>query len=816
MSDMVTRIWDENGNSLDGDDVMIPSGGYQYTFNLVRIPHVGAMPVGPDSSASCNSVSIDQLWNNIQISRGRQQITPFLPVCPQSIDTLPKLANDVGTSKENTGVTESSAHQIKGSGKMPLPTEVTPLSHVPLTIQVAPPNGFASSAESETVIGSQSMGQNQGHLVTLPTPLVNGLSVVTMMTQISRMSLLGPHHSQATLPSTAWQYPGVRQCHQLNASTQIAEIPQNGMQTSSNVPDIVPQRLELECDFTSSKAIKDTFGYQRGMGKLTPLIREIAKLETIAKKAEYVRNWRRMTKEQQEQIKKEVNAPLLAQKEEERRQKERRREETQRKKAAMKVKLTPRGRRELRVFAYSTILTEDWRRTAIELSGGGMDELDQFMSNSITTNYTIAMEKAAKSAAKIKSKEQVKSKKRSAPQAANKKQSTNLKRQRLPPSKRLEEKEPPRKITPRFITINDNIQSISPILKAKCLERRRKFKEVRVTVKWLNKWSQTQKNHKQNIADEESKGHEVVHVPTERVVQTPISNDQASGGRKIDMPEMEQGSAKSDRPRRTSQRLSNKVETYSINEQVFASDKGHLYEATVLRRRDIKDGVEYYMHFIGYKKSHERWLTSRDMIKNTPESRAFFEDYESRPTKGAATKKGCSRDTRFDKTRNIDPAVGMRVGVRFTETDEYYGGYYYGTITKVSRAPKLKPKKCTHRIKIMYDDCEEEETFYPDAAITLEPIDDLLRDKDKKIPKASDIDASVKMKQSRNTQMEIKSIKKAFKSPTRKSPRTLEKSEECNKATESELQVNLRRKRQRLRAHREVHGLLDREPRGPK
>ena len=82
-------------------------------------------------------------------------------------------------------------------------------------------------------------------------------------------------------------------------------------------------------------------------------------------------------------------------------------------------------------------------------------------------------------------------------------------------------------------------------------------------------------------------------------------------------------------------------------------------------------------------------------------------------------------------------------------TDEYFGGYYQGKITEVARAPKLKQKNFTHRIKIKYDDGDEEETDFPDPEITLGPIDHM-SSRDKKIFETSkknckqkaDIDAS--------------------------------------------------------------------------
>ena len=67
-----------------------------------------------------------------------------------------------------------------------------------------------------------------------------------------------------------------------------------------------------------------------------------------------------------------------------------------------------------------------------------------------------------------------------------------------------------------------------------------------------------------------------------------------------------------------------------------------------------------------------------------------------------------------------EPKVGMRVNVCFKDGVVSLGNNFYGTITKVSRAPQRKQNTFTHHIKIMYDDGEEEETYYPDPDITLD------------------------------------------------------------------------------------------------
>ena len=65
-------------------------------------------------------------------------------------------------------------------------------------------------------------------------------------------------------------------------------------------------------------------------------------------------------------------------------------------------------------------------------------------------------------------------------------------------------------------------------------------------------------------------------------------------------------------------------EEFQVNEKVFAWNRGALYEARVLRRKEEDDELGYYVHCAGYKKSHNRWLTSNEMMKTTPSNRQFY------------------------------------------------------------------------------------------------------------------------------------------------------------------------------------------------
>ena len=91
--DMITTIWDSNGDSMVDGDVEIPVGGTQFTFHLERRPKVEASEFEAYDSF-CNSMNVDELWRNIQLSRGRGPTMKFVPPCPMSSGTLPKLQDE--------------------------------------------------------------------------------------------------------------------------------------------------------------------------------------------------------------------------------------------------------------------------------------------------------------------------------------------------------------------------------------------------------------------------------------------------------------------------------------------------------------------------------------------------------------------------------------------------------------------------------------------------------------------------------------------------------------------------------------------------
>jgi hypothetical protein len=50
--------------------------------------------------------------------------------------------------------------------------------------------------------------------------------------------------------------------------------------------------------------------------------------------------------------------------------------------------------------------------------------------------------------------------------------------------------------------------------------------------------------------------------------------------------------------------------SYEVDEMVYCWDKKLLYEARVEKR----EGNKYKVHFVGYKKAHDKWYTADDMM----------------------------------------------------------------------------------------------------------------------------------------------------------------------------------------------------------
>ncbi|KAL7491094.1 hypothetical protein ACHAWT_000547 [Skeletonema menzelii] len=62
--------------------------------------------------------------------------------------------------------------------------------------------------------------------------------------------------------------------------------------------------------------------------------------------------------------------------------------------------------------------------------------------------------------------------------------------------------------------------------------------------------------------------------------------------------------------------------SYEVDELVYCWDKNLLYEARVEKR----EGNKYRVHFVGYKKVHDKWYTTEDMMGKDPKSNRYFRE----------------------------------------------------------------------------------------------------------------------------------------------------------------------------------------------
>jgi len=101
-------------------------------------------------------------------------------------------------------------------------------------------------------------------------------------------------------------------------------------------------------------------------------------------------------------------------------------------------------------------------------------------------------------------------------------------------------------------------------------------------------------------------------------------------------------------------RGSSKSEKFHADETIFARDRGVLYEAKVLKCQydGRQHGWKYHVHYLGFKKSHDKWLSTNDMMKITRSSSEYYRESRCQPREeegdgekvvGVAPKRGGNR-----------------------------------------------------------------------------------------------------------------------------------------------------------------------------
>ncbi|KAL9187368.1 hypothetical protein ACHAXT_001471 [Thalassiosira profunda] len=597
----VTKVWDVKGELLHGGNLMIQSGTTQFTFQLERLP---APPSDESNADEHNSHSVDEIWQMIQVSHGREPTAEFMPPRPTHDNTLPELPDDDADSYGSRSNSEPSLGPTKHS--RPANANLTVSPRAPARQREC---DFTNQKSILTRFGFK---KGKGKLQPL-------LSVITKC----RTRNAKAQHVRA------WRNLTKEKQQQLKKDVAVAEEAKDrkafSMLLASMDPWETPDattigpsldadvQLQTNCDFSCPKSIKTAFPCERGMGKLTPLLKDIAKCPTNEKKAQYVRAWRSMTKEQQKKWKENKT-----------------------------IQLTDEAVQEMEIFASSVMLAQYWNESRILVSADALIELETFVSES----SEVILDEQARGGRTKKSRKKPAKVKAAKDDSRNDKMAAGTEKSRSKGGKlsqtcelkRGEAQQPEttrtiaqRQPAPRFITIEEGrMQSLSYPCQATCKVGRRQTKLVKVSVKWG------------------------FQSPQKREIR---AADKAVSGRKRKEPEVEQASDEAAAHTSSSKspstvkrsRAAEKVsqdgggpQSYSINEGIFAWDKGHLYEAKVLKTKETK-GVKHLVHYLGYNKSQDRWLTIQDMMKDTSSNREYFGTGPVRDSPSVAKEKRARR-----------------------------------------------------------------------------------------------------------------------------------------------------------------------------
>ena len=335
-------------------------------------------------------------------------------------------------------------------------------------------------------------------------------------------------------------------------------------------------QLEKECVFSDARSIMTTFKYCKDKGRLRPLLSEIAKCQTYEEKVQYIKEWRNMTREKQEQYKKVKKEQADALEKEKRRGK---RGHTKGHGMANDTK----GWKLFEWRKVPTLQKKKKRKRQVDKDWVPRNTLDVDQSRDAGRRESHQLKEPKRKKAKTKANQSTHSSARSP---------KNVKQQRRTVWTAMKsDKTHHRMPTPRFIINKEHhTQSFSTPLAAVYRVKRRKT-EIKVTVKWA-------------------------------LSHTCKSNERRLDMRKRNMPDMKQ---EDDSVNKTESSAESKH--FVKNEKIFAWDKGQLYEAKVMKRKeDVNDSgkMKYYVHYLGYKKSHDRWLNGHDMVKHTPKSCKFY------------------------------------------------------------------------------------------------------------------------------------------------------------------------------------------------
>lgn len=652
-TDVVTKVWDSLGNMIGMNHDGIPTGGTQFTFHLDRI-----QKMEPYS----NHLSLQELWEKILLSHGRQHRLFFEPPRSMFFDKLPVILN---TQRE----AKSTEHYLSVTGE-----------------EKGARNGYKGCE------------------------IYAGASIRNLELNCEGEAGLRPSLSKITIHKTIpanirreEQKRQKRKEQQMKVAEEVnvAVGPQSDIwlpienfpawhmtkkeqwrkKRSERIDCIYPEK---DCNFTDSQSIIKHFRFVNGKGRLRPSLSEIATRQTIQEKIRYIKYWRNLTGEEQVRQRKDMKESKVTN----RNAKKRKRKEQ----VKPNISLSLDAVEEIEVFLHSIVLKEYWRNFD-QPDENACRQLEVF-TNRLLRN--ICGDSPADNAMTIIRRALIKRESLSTlhrlDEGVPQLESTKRKRVPIPEPTYQLDKLRVRQSVIRFTTnVEEGTQSISQPLEALyCVDQRRKlFKQVKVSVKWgISKKSRKkslreEKVHQLHLIKQEktkmsTSTAQIIKPTTTRRSIVRFTTNEQEGIQSITQPleatycvskakktykkmkvtvkwglgrkshkkslhqdkYMEKPILVDEFEHETSTHevasLSADTNTpppppstsFNINENVFAWDRNHLYKAKILKvKEDTTTGLsKYLVHYVGYSKNHDRWLLPNKILQDNPAVRSYFDD----------------------------------------------------------------------------------------------------------------------------------------------------------------------------------------------
>ena len=281
------------------------AGGAQFTFHLDRIPKLESYSAA-SSTSMYNHLNIQELWEKILLSHGRQNTFLFEPSRSKFVDRLPIIWNTqkVAKSTKLHTVSRLSSHPSKQVGAVTKCISDQRSTEAITTMQGYERSDIRLGAWVQSLIPNR---EGKGRLCPALSEITGCQSITEKLTihepgrqkkngqqkkDTKEANVAGRSSSEIWLPIDnfpAWHM-------KKKELWRIERIDRRGF---THCP-------EMDCNFTDSQSIMKSFKFCKGKGRLRPSLSEIATRQTIQEKILYIRQWRNLTKEEQEQQKKDV------------------------------------------------------------------------------------------------------------------------------------------------------------------------------------------------------------------------------------------------------------------------------------------------------------------------------------------------------------------------------------------------------------------------------------------------------------------------------------------------------------------------------